>query len=92
MRPPGGPDAGAGLWRQTLAHGHGFRNAGPPGFEPPPANEFVDGVGKESTVAGAPLGLVTQRFIDDLLGMGLAAKNGVHSLEDGREHGSVKFW
>jgi hypothetical protein len=49
-------------------------------------------VGKESTVAGAPLGLVTQRFIDDLLGMGLAAKNGVHSLEDGREHGSVKFW
>ena len=24
--------------------------------------------------------------------MGLAAKNGVHSLEDGREHGSVKFW
>ena len=49
-------------------------------------------MGKESSVAGAPLGLVTQRFIDDLFGMGLAAKNGVHSLEDGREHGSVKFW
>jgi hypothetical protein len=24
--------------------------------------------------------------------MGLAAKNGVHGLEDGREHGAVKFW